>query len=130
MTVPAKLKVGGAATLNPVVSSGSFPSGHSVGRLDVDRTVTAHSGNRAFAVNSPSPGFLDLLAGSGVTNATFVFLRVRTGTFVVDVTTSAGANQQFDLSGEWLVNNPTPGSEITGLRIQGVGDIEIMIAGD
>lgn len=130
MTIPSKLRVAGAVTIGPVQPSGSFPSGQSVSQLNFERIVNAHSGVRAISVNSPTPGFFDLMANLGFTQVTFAKLRVRTGSFVVDVTTSAGANQVFDLSDLWLVNNPIPGTEITGLRIQGVGDLEVTLAGD
>lgn len=131
MSVPVQLRVSGAATLGPIQPTSSpFPSGQTAMSLNFSDTVLAHTGTRAIPINSPSPAFFDLMAGSGITSVRWVVIIPRSGSFVLRFTTSAGVDQLVDLSGLWAQRLPVPGTEITALAIQGVGDIEMQLAGD
>lgn len=130
MSVPQKLELSGAATLGPIQpSSAPFPTSECVVSINLTQTVQAGIRN-ALSINTPSPGFFDLLAGSGITNVRFGVIRVRTGPFVIRVTSSAGTDQVFDLSDQLVISNPLPGTEWTALAVQGIGDLEILLAGD
>jgi hypothetical protein len=128
MAVPKKLELRGAVTSGPVTPTSSpFPTGESIVSLNVDQTPQADVA-KAFSVNSPS-SFQDILTGTGITNLTFISLRVRSGTFQVRRTSAGGADQIDTLSELLVVSNPTSGSEWTALAVQGVGDIEMLLAG-
>lgn len=130
MTVPTQLRVTGASKIGPIQpTSAPFPSGEAVYSLNFEETVQENL-CRTFSVNSASPAFFDLLTGSGIANLRYLYLRVRVGSFVVRLSSSAGADQVFDLSRLLVVSNPQPGTGWTALAIQGVGDIEIQLAGD
>jgi hypothetical protein len=130
VTVPTQLRVTGATKIGPIQpTSAPFPSGEAVYSLNFEETVQENL-CRTFSVNSPSPAFFDLLASSGIASLRYIYIRARVGAFVVRVTSSAGVDQLFDLSRLLVLSNPQPGTEWTALAIQGVGDIEVQLAGD
>ena len=131
MTVPTLLTVAGASTLGPIQpTSAPFPSGESVFSFNFTETVQVNS-CRTISISSASPAFFDLLVGTGIVSLRYVYIRARVGAFVVRVTSEGGGvDQVFDLSRLLVVSNPVPGTEWTALAIQGVGDVEIQLAGD
>lgn len=130
MSVPATLRVSGSTKIGPIQpTSAPFPSQESVASLNFEETVQANK-CQTISINSASPSFFDLLAGSGITKVRYLYIQARVGSFVLRVTTSAGVDQVFDLSRLLVLSNPQPGTEITAVAIQGVGDIELQLAGD
>ncbi len=131
MTIPAQLTVAGASRIGPIQpTSAPFPSGESVFSLNFNETVQVNK-CQGIPVNSPSPAFFDLLTGTGITKLRYIYIRARVGAFVVRVSSAGGGTDQvFDLSRLLVVSNPTPGTEWTALAIQGVGDVEVQLAGD
>jgi hypothetical protein len=129
MSTPQIIRFAGAVTLEPPSASCLLPSGVTAIPLDI-RQLAQSSVNRALRVNTPSPGFLDLLANSGVTNLRQGLLIARNGIFTVRITWAGGVDQLIPLSEYWAFSNPQTGSQITALAIQGVGDLEMLIAGD
>jgi len=129
MTTPQKFELLGAATLGAVSPVGAFPANESSFPIAVSQ-ITQGSSVGARRINTPSPGFLDLLAGTGITSLRYLVLIVRNGVFVVRMSSSAGADQLLTVSEFIAFSNPQSGSQITALAIQGVGDIDLVMAGD
>lgn len=81
------------------------------------------------SINSPV-SWVDLLAGTGITTATVVALKVSNPTnFEVRLTTAAGADQVLRLSDSFNYISPVTGQGITALAVRGVGELTRMIAG-
>lgn len=130
MTVPKKLEVSGAVTTGPIQPTAApFPSGQSTLSLNSEQTPLADF-NNAMSVSVMAPSFTDVLAGTGITNVKFIAMRVRNGTLVVRVTTAAAVDQEFSLSDTLVISNPTAGTEVTALAVQGTADLELMVTGD
>jgi hypothetical protein len=129
VSVPKKLEVAGAATLGPIQPTcAPFPSGECVFSINLSQTTQADSA-KSLSVNSPVT-WVDLLAGTGITNVSFFSLRVRNATnFEVRFTTAGGADQIIRLSDLFVYSSPVSGQQITALSVRGVGDMELLVAG-
>lgn len=89
--------------------------------------VSAFTASRT--INSPA-AFVDLLAASGLTAVNLVVLKVLGGANLeIRYSTPGNADQVVRASGFHLIANPTLGSEITALAVQGTGQIEYIVAG-
>jgi len=96
--------------------------------LNVSQQVSAIKPN-VRAIASPA-SFEDMLAGSGVTTATFIYLRVFSGSLVIRTTTAAGTDQLQTVSGMYLWSSPNSGDGATAVAIQGTADYEILLGGN
>ena len=133
MSVPKKATVSGAVDIGPIQPTAApFPSTQCVASLASEMTTQADY-TQARSITSPS-SFVDLLASTGITNVRLLVLRARAGTFQVRVTSDNSGvplvDQIFTLSDLLVITNPSSGSQFTAVAVQGVGDLEITIAGD
>lgn len=80
-------------------------------------------------INSPA-AFVDLFASLGLGNATHASMRVEGGSLTLRFTTPDGADQLLRCSKLFVWDSPSAGSGMTALAVQGVADIEIIVAGD
>ncbi len=128
MTVPKLVRLSGAANIGPTTpSSGPFPSGDCTVSVNAQQTTQADN-QFARTINSPTT-FVDLLAGNGIANVTFLVLRVRAGTLTVRVTSPAGVDQLFDVSDLLVLSQSVSSSAWTALAVRGSADVEVTIAG-
>lgn len=129
MPTPQQIAFKGAVTLGPPSASCLIPSGVVAIPIDVCNIAQA-SVSRSLRLNSPSPAFENLLAGSGITSLRYGLLIARNGVFTVRISWPGGVDQLIPLSEYWAFSNPQTGSQITALAVQGVGDLEVVLAGD
>lgn len=126
-----KIAVSGATTAGPPTPGcAPFPSSSCQLNLSVEQTKQL-SRQEVRAVNVTAPAFEDLLANTGISFATFVHLRVRSGTLIVRTSDEAGSvDQERALSDLMVYSSPTAGSRLTALAVQGTAEIELLVAGD
>jgi hypothetical protein len=119
----------GGISAGPVQPTSSpFPSLAETFSLYLTQTRQVVSpGSRALA--SPA-AFVDLLANSGITNCRLAAIRVSGGVIQIRHSTPSYAAQIIQCSDLWVVSEPTAGSEITALAIQGTAQVEYLLAGD
>jgi len=130
MSVPKQVKISGAMTIGPIQpTTAPFPSGEGVVSLNLLHTSQVDTGPRSRMINSPA-SFEDLLAGTGITNLRWLYLRPRNATLTFRLTSPAGVDQVLTISEMLVMSCPSPGSEWTSLGVQGAGDLEMMLAGD
>lgn len=129
MAIPKQLLVAGGVSIGPIQpSAATFPSGERTQSLNLSQTVQADA-NKTQSLNSPA-AWVDLLAGTGITNLSFYSLRVRNGSsFELRFTTGGGADQILRVSELSVYSSPTSGQMITALAARGVGDFELELAG-
>ena len=129
MPVSRTVAITGSASLKPVTpTSAPFPSLSETLTLNLEQTRGIGRG-QAISIASPA-AFVDLLAGLGITTATMVVIRIRSGFLTIRCTTAAGVDQVIDCSELWAYSSPLAGREITALAVQGTADIEMIVAGD
>lgn len=129
MTVPKQAAINGSAKVGPIQpTAASFPSGECIASITTTPQTTQADSQKALSINSPA-AFVDVLAGTGVTNVKLLVMRVRAGTATLRITSPGGVDQQFTLSDLLVLNNPVDASAWTALAIQGVVDVEMTIAG-
>ena len=90
------------------------------------KCVAVSTGDQVANVSSPS-SFVTLSMG-GVTQGTFLFLRV-TGTMTIRRTTNGTGSPAVDTISGLLVVESDPGSYMTLLEAQGTGVVEYLVAG-
>ena len=128
MAVPKKLTSSGGVTLGPIQPTCSpFPSADCVASLAAMLTTEADI-TIARQINSPAV-YVDLLAGTGITNVKAFLLRVTGGTLDVRRTSPLAVDQEDRVSDLMLVINPISGSEWTALAVRGTAALEAIIAG-
>lgn len=130
MSSPKKVTVAGSVSLGPPYpcSGGSFPSLSQQVTLQADQTRSVSRGTSR-PINSPS-AFVDLLASLGLGTATHVTIRIEGGALTLRFTTPDGADQLLRCSRLFVWDSPSAGSGMTALAVEGVADIEIIVAGD
>lgn len=127
MTGPTRVEIAGGLTIGSASCCGGSSGGCDFS-LDACQTVQASLSN-SFSVNSPVT-WVDLLLGSGITEASLVALRVRNATnFEVRFTTASAADQVQRVSDLFVYSSPVTGQGITALACRGVASLERRIAG-
>lgn len=129
MSSSQKVTILGSVSLGPPYpSSGTFPSLSQQVSLQADQTRSISRGTGR-PINSPA-AYIDLLASLGLGTATHVTLRISGGSLTLRFTTPDGADQLLRCSKLFVWDSPSAGSGMTALAVQGVADIEIIVAGD
>lgn len=122
-----KLSITGSAVLEPPTQGQRFPTLRSVIDLSAEQYPRA-SRSQPFTLDS-AVTWIDLLAGLNLTSATFLTIRVSTGSVELRVTTSAGTDQLFSFSDFLAIASSRAGFEWTSIEARGLAEIEIMIGG-
>lgn len=117
------------------VIGGLFEAPESIGRASLESKVNLcdfvdFAKVLEGRVNIANPVTPYVMKISPITAVRAVAIRLRTGTAIVLVTSSVGADKAFPLSKLWVWRSTVAGSEITALKLLGTADVEYVVAGD
>jgi len=123
MAQPITVTVNGAISASPSASNSLAPSLSDTVQFGTQRTYSYKFANN-FSINAPVTPVVIGLGGS--------ITKVRPIGSPIDVlvTSPAGTDQAIYVSEEWLWSSPSEGTQITGIKMLGVSDIEMLLLGD
>jgi hypothetical protein len=128
MAQPVTVTVNGAIMANPSASTSLSPSLADTVQFGTQRVYSYKFANN-FSINAPvSPVTIGL--GGSMTKVRFMFIRPIGGPIEVLLTSPAGTDQALFVSEEWLWSSPSEGTQVTGIKMLGVSDVEMLLLGD
>lgn len=129
MTAAKSLALQGGIIVGAGCGCGPIPAGACPIPLNaVIASYQASTGLTQRQIASPA-AFVDLLAGSGLTQVMFVYLRVIGGTVTLRVTTAAGVDQVSSVSDLYVVSHSSVAAAFTAVAVQGTAEIEFLAVG-
>ena len=125
-----QVDIAGSVSTQPSTSSGSFPTTLRTINLTTRRTHDREVGG-IVAVTGTDGAPQALQLGS-IAMVRFLALRVTGGEVRLRITTPDGATQVIPVTGLFVIDNPTTGSEITAVSLAATGagiEVEYLAAG-
>lgn len=129
--MPITITLSGSVQSQPATGSTTFPTDTRTLTLNATRTYTRHFGG-ILAVTG-TDGVPQVLPLGGIAAVRFLALRVTGGEVRLRITTPDGATQVIPVVGQFILDNPSTGSEITAVTLAADStgrDVEYMAAGD
>lgn len=129
MAIPALVTHTGSLSGTPAQGAVATPSLQEIINTSFAGTFGSSKSARPSIVNATlmSPFVLPF---ETITKCRCFALSVVSGAMTVLITTAAGTDQAYPVSGLWLWFSPQPGTEITSIKLVGTADVQYFLAGD
>lgn len=128
MAIPSLCQHTGSLSGSPVAGSIGSPSLQEISNTSFQVTTGSSKSARPSIINATylSPFVLSL---DTITKVQVLYVRVRSGSIKMLLTSAAGTDQAFRVSDMFMINPIASGDEITAIKFVGTADIEVFLAG-